>query len=457
MRRQGVFPSRVTYTAAVAGLNRPRYAEWGPKLEKLAMLLHQRANTSWDDRHYRKGGGRRDEDREGENGGFAGDIARRPGWKDEIRRREGERANEAGERSGYRSSQDGRGKPGVEDGSRNDPRNSLRNALDGGPSREDFDGSIEALGDAGHANGAACLLRVMRREGFHASPRAYRSVIYACARIGLLSEAVALAKEMEAESDYAGRRRRQSRPLPSGSNMMFAAEQATDLDDAAAVVVDSVSGGMMGSSGTEGDRAGVVGTSDGVDQTLAIVGDSAQVAFRGQQDAYDATTLSAEEIGEERERSSAKVEVVVGGGRPHNGSTSSATTTATTTLSGHGAGGEPEEDGEEEYDLGVVYNCIVCNFARAAASGAFDEIGDGGWGSAGVSGATPAAVAEGDGGKADEGGLVSLLMDVTERAEGALDNEAANGGVVLAEGLESTSAAVAEAEGLEQLSSTANN
>lgn len=437
MRRQGVFPSRVTYTAAVAGLNRPRYAEWGPKLERLAMLLQQRTDTSWENRRYRRNERRR-EDREGRNGGFAGDTSGRSDWRNETRGREGEPA-------------------GLDDSKRSDPPNSLRNALNSGPSPEDFDGSIEALGDAGHANGAACLLRVMRREGFHASPRAYRSVIYACARIGLLSEAVALAKEMEAEGDCPRRRRRRNRSPPSVLNSMSATEQATDLSDRPAAGIDRASGEMMGKTQTEGASVGIVGTGNRVDQTRALVGDFALVGFGVQGGTDDAAALSSEEAGEGRREplSSRKVEVdaQVDGDQTGKGSASSTTTTATS-LSGHEAKVEAEDD--EDYDLGVVYNCIVCNFARAAASGAFDEVGAGVWGSSGSSGESPPAVGRG-GGKGDESGLVSLLMDVTERAEEVLDNEAASGGVVVSERLELTSAALAEAGGLGQLSSASSS
>lgn len=306
MRRQGVCPSRVTYTAAVAGLNRPRYAEWGPQLERVVRLLQQSADVSRRERSYQ-----RREDRRRATG--------TAGTRENMPQGDGVDTGVAG-RDGVKEAGDG---IDTSNGSEND----VRNAVNRGPSTGDFDGSIKALGDAGHADGAASLLRVMRQEGFHASPRAYRSVIYACARVGLLSEAVALAKEMQTES--------KSAIVYTSMNLMASVQDSNDDDEYL--------------------------TEDDVDQ--------------------------------------------------------------------------------EDYDLATMYNCIVCNFARAAASGALDEPGvTGRRGKDEHSSASATRAVE----TPNERGLVSLLMRVTERAEGLIGEEA-SGAVGLIEGSSASLAPAAAA------------
>lgn len=381
MRRQGVRPSRVTYTAAVAGLNRPRYKEWGPKLEKLARLLHDR---SWEG--------------------------------------------------------DGAGGEGRD-----------------GPSPEDFDSSIEALGDAGDAGGAACLLRVMRREGFHASPRAYRSVIYACARVGHLSEAMVLAKEMKSSSSAAVGAAAKGRTLSSAS----AAPSSLSPDPRQAVL--GVGGGE-GRKEKEGVAVGLaVGLGVGVEVEEKVgegggdgegTGDIRMRVGEGEQQGKGVR------VGEEggvrvgvEVREGEGEEAGIGEGRRKG--------------EGPVAGAVAEDDPEDgsEFDIEVVYNCIISNFARAAT-----QSGTGGSGSingngrsmdvcehrtgrlsrgtedkrravgdrhraagarAGVGeGATMAVADTGPGG--DGEGLVALLLGVTERAEGSLTDEGANGGVEVA-------------------------
>lgn len=308
MRRQGVRPSRVTYTAAVAGLDRPRYAGWGPKLAKLARLLQQRP------------------------GGDTGDPAGV----------EGERGNEGEERNG--------------------------------PSPEDFDSSIEALGDAGDAGGAACLLRVMRQEGFNASPRAYRSVIYALARLGHLAEAITLAKEMGSCCSSAA---------VAGSLRTLEASPSGAED----VIAPVGSGGL----GEQASRAGGVAT------------------------AFMEGTPRAEEGIDALARPTQQI--------PDDGVA------------------EDWHDGTE-FAIDVVYNCIVCNFARAATEtnnshyngGGYTNICENRGGSGqgclfnakGVAAVGGRASAQGSVG---DGGLVARLLGVTERAEWSLAAEAANGGV----------------------------
>lgn len=340
MRRQGVRPSRVTYTAAVAGLNRPRYAGWGPKLENLARLLQDRADSGDDDASAASGGGAALE--------------------------------EAGERGG--GGDDGTGSVGV----------SRRGAGGSGPSPEDFDGSIEALGDAGNADGAACLLRVMRQEGFHASPRAYRSVIYACARVGHLTEAITLAKEMETSRSEVALR-----------------SETLDVENS--------------SFGTKTGEVGDIDAAEGADHG-------------GGATAADVNALTP------------SVTMVDGGG-----------------------GVEEDRTAEVgEFDLAVVYNCIVCNFARAATQQKTGGAGDGNVGGAstissvcehrrgGDSSAVSSrdeqrrGVGREDTKREEDGGLVALLLGAAESAEGSLGDEAAYGGVEInaAEGVPSSPVAV---------------
>ncbi|CAM9430955.1 unnamed protein product, partial [Discosporangium mesarthrocarpum] len=145
MRRVGIHPSKVTYTAAVAGLQRPRYAAWGSKLERLAQLLMQ-------------------------GNSLAQVVAR---------------DNEQGGT--------GEGEEGVTSRQRGD---STTAAAVAGPTAEDYEDPIIALGEAGDAGSASHLLRVMSREGFRPSSNSYRAVIYACARAGNLAGAAALVREM---------------------------------------------------------------------------------------------------------------------------------------------------------------------------------------------------------------------------------------------------------------------
>ena len=386
MRRQGVRPSRVTYTAAVAGLNRPRYSEWGPKLEKLARLLHDR-------------------------------------------RGDGEREPEGGEGGD-------------------------------GPSPEDFDCSIEALGDAGDAGGAACLLRVMRQEGFHASPRAYRSVIYACARVGHLSEAMALAKEMQSSSSaaFSGAAKRgggsSSRPVLTGAGSSSSSSSSGGVLFEArgnGVRDDDDGGRIAGRMMTEAARAGEgtrkegeLGEERGVEQGVGV------------------------EDGEREEEGEAGEE----------GGEQLARRLQLPTPTGAVAEGDPDD--ESEFDITVVYNCIISNFARAAtrlgasssSSSSSEANGNGGYvdicehrtgrtstvtegqrgsvgtryrGAAVVGAAAKEAgvasapvIGDRNGGGDDRSvagggdGLVALLLGVTERAEGSLADEGANGGVEVA-------------------------
>lgn len=245
-----------------------------------------------------------------------------------------------------------------------------------GPSPEDFDCSIEALGDADDAGGASCLLGVMRQEGFHASPRAYRSVIYACARVGLLSEAMALAKEMQSSSSDTAEAARRQRlgpspsvgvgENPSGLPRETAAQEAADVGEGTAAIVDRTAA-LGVPAGSAGDAVGLA-----------------------------------------RSRPT-EAEGVVSG----------------------------DTDDGAEFDLAVVYNCIVCNFARAAT-----QAGDDGDGYNRICehrtnrdpaqarrrrGVVAEELEEERGGDSDD--LVALLAGVAERAEGSLTDEAANGGV----------------------------
>lgn len=353
MRRQGVRPSRVTYTAAVAGLNRPRYADWGPKLENLARLLQDRSSSG--------------DDAPGASRPTDGDVG--------LEETDGGVVGE-GSSSGV-----------------------FRVGAGSGPSPEDFDGTIEALGDAGNADGAACLLRVMRQEGFHASPRAYRSVIYACARVGHLTEAITLAKEME---------------ISSSEVQVGLRPEMLEDDDVEHASVGRTKVGREDDEAEGEDRHSGRGGVGGVD----VLAPSTATVDRG-----------------------------IGG----------------TAGGGGGGGGEGGE-----FDLGVVYNCIVCNFARAATQKTGDGYADADRGFSdicdqrrrgNVGGASPrggqrrglggrgAAPRGGGGGglKEDEEerdeGLVALLLGVAERAEGSLEDEASYGGVEVAsaEGVPSSS------------------
>lgn len=313
MVRRGVRPSRVTYTAAVAGLNRPRHAEWGPKLEKLARLLQDRVDAPGDD-----GAPAGRSEAECEEGclGLAGP---------------GEVALPAGS-----PSQSGEG--GAAGGSERESSRAPRCL-----------GSMEAFGGAEVTSDITSLVSVLRKEGFHPSTRAYRSVIYACARVGLLAEAVALAREME--------RGLRGRPSPRGGKERRGTDHA-------------VRG--VGSRG------------------LDVTGEA---------------TVRGAEAGEG----------VRGAGRAPPGTPEAP---------------EPLGDGEaEEPDMSVVYNCIVCNFARAASR----DSSSGGKKDDGCR-----LVRKGNRthpetlpGKAValEGDLISLLQDLAGLSEESLSEEAASGGV----------------------------
>lgn len=269
MRRQGIKPSKVTYTAAVTGLNRPRYADWGPKLENLARMLQQP----------------RDED----------DHAATPG-----------------------ESNAGVGMDGGE----------CKGVVSGGgerrgPSPEDYDSSIEALGEAGDAGGATCLLRVMHREGFHASPRAYRSVIYACARVGHLTEAVTLARELESSR---GRRK-----------------EGGDL-----------------ANGVPSQRRRPSPVDDSIDVNASFVSDSFGAGAR---------STVVEELGLAPRR-------FVGDASYEEAQPSSPPARSSSEWSGIDEvkdGADDSGEREREFDLDVVYNCIVCNFARVVTRSRGDD------------------------------------------------------------------------------------
>ncbi|CAM9250790.1 unnamed protein product [Hapterophycus canaliculatus] len=417
MRKQGIRPSKVTYTAAVVGINRRRRVNWAPKLENIARLLQKR-----------------------------------PGAEATAERGEGVKPAAATKPAAARG-RDTTGEAEREaEGCGSDAGSVTRP-----PSPEELDSSIEALGDADDAGGATSLLRVMRREGFHASPRAYRSVIYACARVGLLSEAMALAKEMQSSSSRAVAVRQQQqhhqheqqhRYLPSSSREGGGVESAAGAavsggspETACGKDVLSAAAPDSGERGREGaGRGGSVGAS--------------VPAARGFPSKSSAARESAFDTG------------VAGQGSDH---------------STRGVVDE-DEDGAE-FDIAVVYNCIICNFARAAtgdgrsmSSGGGSSSGGGGSGSScvdhicdprtGKPPALPAVLAvaeraaaavaaaeqegtEGGGGGRQQGrpsaapaggggaeeeigreeGLVALLLGVAQRAEGSLTDEAANGGV----------------------------
>lgn len=371
MRKQGIRPSRVTYTAAVVGINRRRYGSWAPKLANLAQLLQNGPATEADCPVEQKN-------------------------KDEVE-------------------VDGGGSEGGEGG---DGR---------GPSPEELDCSIEALGDADDAGGATSLLGVMRREGFHASPRAYRSVIYACARVGLLDEAMALAKEMHSSSSSAvatQQQHQQQQPLDLSLSSGNGEDGINDLD-VSALGRPPVAAAKVASSGVAGlQRTG----GDGIE--------GRQRKRRGLPSKGALEEGIAQDGAVEDSRS--KLGVV-----------------------------SEDEDGAE-FDIAVVYNCIICNFARAATGGscgvshACDPrnrrepakatvMGTAEKAAAKVTAAVSLAQADGGGSRSsgaavnegrtgveatdgDRGeGLVALLFGVADRAVGSLTEEAANGGVELGE------------------------
>lgn len=257
MRRQGIKPSKVTYTAAVTGLNRPRYADWGPKLENLARMLQQP----------------RDDD----------DHAAIPGESNTSVGMDGRECKGEGERRG--------------------------------PSHEDYDSSIEALGEAGDACGATCLLRVMHQEGFHASPRAYRSVIYACARVGHLTEAVTLARELE-------------NSRKGGGDLLLERGRTSPVPD---VNASTVRYGL--DAGAESTVVEELGLMPG-----RFVGDA---------------------LCEETQPSSSPAQVSsVGNGVDEMK---------------EGGDNSGEGEREREFDLDVVYNGIVCSFARVVTRSRGDD------------------------------------------------------------------------------------
>ena len=397
MRKQGIRPSRVTYTAAVVGINRRRYGSWAPKLANLARLLQNGPGTE-------------------AGGPVNAKIV------DEVEAGGGGSGGERGDR--------------------------------GGPSPEELDCSIEALGDADDAGGATSLLRVMRREGFHASPRAYRSVIYACARVGLLTEAMALAKEMHSSSSSAvATQRRQKHQQREQQQQQQQQQQDQQL------------GILLSSSNGEDSVDGV--DASALERPPAEV---AQVACAGLAGPQTKRGSAAEEK-RRKPRGFTSEEASLEGGVAEDGAAAEGD-------SERGVVSE-DEDGAE-FDLAVVYNCIICNFARAATGGcstvshacdprsgreppeaavlataekaaaaastatatttttttaAASPTGgkEGGRrsGAAAVNGPrTEAGVTDGDGG---EEGLVALLFGVADRAEGSLTEEAANGGVELFE------------------------
>ncbi|CAM9485383.1 unnamed protein product [Laminaria digitata] len=336
-----------------------------------------------------------------------------------------------------------------------------------GPSPEDFDCSIEALGDAGDAGGAACLLRVMRQEGFHASPRAYRSVIYACARVGHLNEAMALAKEMQSSSSVA---------LSVESDLNAAKEG--ELFSSSPVVTVPGESGVEGEGDGEGQRVGVeVGVREGEGERGGAYWEGEREG-RGGRDWVGVGVREREEKGKGVEEG---LEEGKGGGGGEGGE-------QLARLQPPPLGAITEDDGSE-FDITVVYNCIISNFARAAtqsgsgSSSSSSGNGNGGYmdicehrtgrtsramgeekrgavgardraaavvgaGAAGGGGAAEAAAVpvankssgrdsrrgggQGRGGDEDGDGLVALLLGVAERAEGSLLNEGANGGVEVA-------------------------
>lgn len=399
MRKQGIRPSKVTYTAAVVGINRRRYTDWAPELANIARLLQNGP---------------------GSHGGDASSTA--------ATREGGGKARAGGGGGKGEGGSGGRGSGG------------------GGPSPEELDCSIEALGDADDAGGATSLLRVMRREGFHASPRAYRSVVYACARVGLLDEAMTLAKEMQSSSSSAfaaqrqqavverPRRRREQQP-PSSCNDGCEVENRRIAQEASAGGPAALGNGVsLGAAESFAER----GLEEETERETGNGGVTSELVPRG---VPSTGTASSEDCAKD------------------------GSLVASNDRSNSNRGAVNEDEDGAEFDLAMVYNCIICNFARAAT-------GDSGGGVGGVcdhrigqapAGASVLAVAEkaaaaaaasveetgvggGDGGgrsgpgedggraKARGGnvageGLVALLFGVAERAEGSLTDEAANGGV----------------------------
>lgn len=401
MRKQGIRPSKVTYTAAVVGINRRRYTDWAPELANIARLLQNGPGS-----HGGGGGGGTAATQEG--GGKAG--ADGGGGK--------------GEGGGG-----GRGSGGG-----------------GGPSPEELDCSIEALGDADDAGGATSLLRVMRREGFHASPRAYRSVVYACARVGLLDEAMTLAKEMQSSSSSAFAAQRQQAVVERPKRLREQ-QPPSSFNDDCEVENRSIA------EETPADELPALG--DG-----ASLGAAASFAERG--------------LEEETEREAGNGGVaseLVPPGFPSTGAASGEdcaqerSLVASNDRSNGNLGAVNEDEDGAEFDLAMVYNCIICNFARAAtgdgggaggvcdhrvgrapagasvlavaekaaavaASAVAEETGVGGGERGGRSGpGKDGGRAEARGGDVPGEGLVALLFGVAERAEGSLTDEAANGGV----------------------------
>ncbi|CAM9153084.1 unnamed protein product, partial [Scytosiphon promiscuus] len=311
MRKQGIRPSRVTYTAAVVGINRRRRVNWAPKLENIARLLQ-------------KGPGDEPETaREGEATATAAG-AEKPTEETGV-----------GEVTG----EDTRG-CAVSGGDAGDARR---------PSPEELDCSIEALGDADNAGGATSLLRVMRREGFHASPRAYRSVIYACARVGLLNEAMALAKEMQSSSSsaVAVRQRQRHHEGNQGDPPPSSCKDGSGESEARAA-------GALGRplNAREQDAVSAAGASSGLLGKEKVgeggVGGAAVSGVRGRPSASAGSpSKNAATVGNAREDGLAG---------------------ADTDPNGQGVVDE-DEDGAE-FDIAVVYNCIIyaCGAGRARRS-----------------------------------------------------------------------------------------
>ncbi|CAM9647643.1 unnamed protein product [Ectocarpus sp. 4 AP-2014] len=399
MRKQGIRPSKVTYTAAVVGINRRRYTDWAPELANIARLLQNGPGS-----HGGGGGGTAPTQEGGEKAGADGDVGK-------------------GEGGGG-----GRGSGGG-----------------GRPSPEELDCSIEALGDADDAGGATSLLRVMRREGFHASPRAYRSVVYACARVGLLDEAMTLAKEMQSSSSSAFAAQRQQavveRPkrlreqLPSSFNDDCEVENRSIAEE------------------TPADEPPALG--DG-----ASLGAAASFAERGLEEETEREAGNGGVASELVPRGVPSTGAASGGDCAQEGSL-----VANNDRSNSNLGDVNEDEDGAEFDLAMVYNCIISNFARAAtgdgggaggvcdhrigrapagasvlavaekaaavaASAVAEETGVGGGEQGGRSGpGKDGRRAEALGGDVPGEGLVALLFGVAERAEGSLTDEVANGGV----------------------------
>lgn len=303
MVRQGVRPSRVTYNAAVAGLNRPRHSDWGPKLERLSRLLQDRAEAPGDDPSSLPS---RVEDVESVTG---------------LPIQVGRQGRQPGEDKGQVSS-------------------------------IYFKSSAESLEETGNVDGVSSLISLLRQEGLHTYTRAYRSIIYACARVGLLAEAVALAKEMESE----GKKRRQLRLKRQGRDGV-----SSDVD------VSTVSPGG---------------------RTVSDVPAPTEVA-----------PSEAGNMGSE-------IADVVSSGADAAGT--------------HALLLELDEP-----DMALVYNCIACNFARAATQGSLSrdskkgEVGDTPPSAEGTS-EPSAASRSGQDREGDPADLMSLLLDLAKISGSAL-------------------------------------